>query len=88
MPSCDDRTWAIIVRILNFLCGVLMATLGVLKFFDHDEDNEKLIYCKKKKKNFFYYFFFYRYIFLKIFGGFTECNLFINQFFIKECLVF
>ena len=49
MPSCDDRTWAIIVRILNFCCGVLMATLGVLKFIDHDDDNERLIYCKKLK---------------------------------------
>ena len=50
MPSCDDKVWAIIVRVLNFLCGLLMATLGILKFIDHDEEDSKLIYCTKKKK--------------------------------------
>ena len=67
MPSCDDKTWAIIVRILNFLCGVLMATLGVLKFIKHDEENEKLIYCF-----FFYYYYYYfiiTFIFLFFFFG-------------------
>ena len=61
MPSCDDKTWAIIVRILNFLCGVLMATLGVLKFIKHDEENEKLIYC------FFFYYYYYLFFFFFFF---------------------
>ena len=45
MVECNDKVWAIVVRVLNFCCGVLMIILGVLKFIDHDEEDNKVIYC-------------------------------------------
>ena len=61
MSGCDDRVWAIIVRILNFCCGVLLIIFGVLKYVDHDDEDNKLIYCKNICFN-KYEFIFYRYL--------------------------
>lgn len=47
MSGCDDRAWAILVRILNFCCGVLLVIFGVLKYVNHDDEDNKLIYCKR-----------------------------------------